>query len=87
MTKYIQIDQYLEEIDPILKSYEGIEVELVAEICEGCEYEFIQDVLPVERDVEFDSQFQYDSLKTIVDEDNSINLDKITDNDFTEIVN
>ena len=48
MTKYDQIEQYLTEIDAIVKAYEGIEIELVAEMREGCEYEVIQDVMPVE---------------------------------------
>jgi len=41
----------------------------------------------VERDLEAEMLQNYDSIRTIVDEDISLNMDKITDNDFAEIVN
>ena len=41
----------------------------------------------MERDLEAEMLQNYDSIRTIVDEDISLNMDKITDNDFAEIVN
>ena len=38
------LDAYLTEIDPILKSYEGIDINLATELREGCHFQTIQDV-------------------------------------------